>query len=413
MNTFGSSSLQFPLCDATYVKENRRRFRRESIKLLDRVTSFYCPTGRWGSRGWILLARSDYNQLNPYSTSLQLHIGNTTDPNNVSTLKNLSIIHAQCVTRGLSSDSNALYLVEITDDRSVVYNDWFQCPVTVSYNIRAPGYPQTFHPGSMNGGTTWTWSTMLSDLWGKMNTLDGGNVLGNFPGLPTTPTGTPEGFWLQGVPAWYAFNDILEYLGMTIACDLTKDQPFSIVIPGNPDTTFTNLQTRYILRNNLEDDLEWVDTGAARVPKTVTVLFRKRYSIYGTEETVRYDSPQWNMTPLYPVVITAPATFANAVGAHYIWSDFTVRYDQDGNALAADTTMANTIAQERVNQYFNKIYRQTSGFMTQTYSSALPFVTGSQVDGVCWFQDYRDEHYQGWKTQIVRGGYPPWPDIWD
>lgn len=427
MNTLGQlyvqgvqSALQFPLYDAREVLENRGRFRRDMIELLKNANSLYVPTGRWPTRGWFLLARNDYTQLNAYSDALQLSIGDPTVPNNVGVLQNLSIVQARCVTRGLASDLNALYLVEITDDRGILYNSWFQAPTISFYNIRAPAYPQTFHPSSMNAGTTWTWNTMLQDLWNQMNTLDGGNILGSYPGLPAgvTVSGTPEGFWFPGVSAWYALNDILEHIGLTIACDLTKTNPFTIVQPGAVDATFTALQTKYAvpvgIGGNLEDDLEWIDTGAGRVPKTVKVLFRRRNSVYGTEETVTYRNDamaqQWDMVPFYSVSFNAPSTFNNAVGAHYIWSDFTVRYDQDGNPLAADTATANIIAQERITQYFARIYRTTAGYMTQTYTGALPFTTGSQVDGVCWHQNYEGD---GWKTQIVRGALPPWSELWD
>lgn len=412
MNTFGSSTLQFGLCDPCSVREDRRRFRRDAHRLLERVNSFYCPTGRWPSKGWVLLPRSEYNQLNSYSDALQLNIGDTTAPNNVKTLMNLSIVQAQCMTRGLASDPAALYLIELTDDRGILANDWFQAPTTSSYNIRAPAYPQVFHPATMSGGTTWTWATMLQDIWNQMNTLDGGNVLGAWPGLPAgvTVSGTPEGFWFPGVPAWWALNDVLEHLGLTVACDLTQANPFTIVSAGATDAAFAALQAKYT--TNLEDDLEWIDSGAGRVPQTVKVLFRRRNSVYGTEETVRYDAQQWDMAPFYSVTLSAPAKFAGAVGSHFIWSDFTVRYDQDGSPLAADTATANAIAQERITQYFGRIYRQTAGYMTQTYAGALPFTTGPQVDGVCWYQDYNSDDWQGWRTRIIRGPYPPFPEIY-
>lgn len=423
MNTFGSASQQFPLYDPASIRENRQRFRRDAIPALSRTNSFYVPTGRYPSRGWILLARSDYNRLDTYSTALQLNIGNITQPGgasvntsvNVGTLKNLSIVQAQCVTRGLASDPSAIYLVELTDGRGILANQWFQFPITSAYNIRSPAYPQTFHPGSMNGGaggTTWTWSTMIGDIWTSMAPL-----LGTYPGLPASAgvSGTPEGFWFIGKPALPVLCEILDHLGLTIACDLTSaTSPFTIVDDGASDPVFTALQTRFL--TNLEDDQEWIDTGAGRVPKTVKVLFKRRNSIYGTEETVRYDSPyQWDMASFYSVSITAPATFSSASGTHYIWSDFTVRYDQDSNPLSDDVATAATISAERVGQYFDKIYSRTSGYMSQTYAGALPFTTGSQVDGVCWYQNYQDgyngQSRQGWKTKIVRGPCPPFEEI--
>ncbi len=403
MNTFGSATLQFALIDPLSVVVDRARFHREAVELLERVNHFYCPAGRWPFKGWILLPRREYIQLDTYSTALQLNIGDTIAPDNVATLNNLSIVQARCVTRGLASDLDAIYLIEITDARGIVFNEWFKSPLTSSYNIRAPAYPQTFHPGSMNGGATWTWSTMLQNIWNQMGTF-----LGAWPGLPSIPSGTPEAIWCQGVPAWTKLCDLLSHLGMAIACDLTQNLPFTIVSHGATDAAFNLLTTRFI--PNLEDDLEWIDTGAARVPKTVKVLFRRRNEVYGTEETVRLTAPQWNMEPLYSVSITAPAAFTNAVGDHHIWSDFTVRYDMDGVVLAADVATATVIAQERVTQYFAEIYDQTLGHMTRTYAGALPFTTGSQVDGIHWWMDPFKRY--AWRTQLIRGTTRPWPEIY-
>ena len=100
------------------------------------------------------------------------------------------------------------------------------------------------------------------------------------------------------------------------------------------------------------------------------------------------------------------------MGSHYIWSDFTVRYDDSGDAVDAAVTAAQTVAKELATQYFDRIYNRTSGFMSQVYAGALPFVTGSQVDGVAWVQDYSDQLRQGWKTKIVRGQDPPFPEIY-
>jgi hypothetical protein len=264
-------------------------------------------------------------------------------------------------------------------------------------------------PGHTPGGTTWTWETMLNNLWTQAN-ADTGSALGVWPGLPFAPAGTPEGFWFPGVSAWDAICNTLDHLGLTVACDLTQPYPFTIVSMGADDPAFNALQAKW--STNIEDDLEWIDVGAARVPRVVKVLFRRRNSVYGTEETVRYDSFQWDMTAYHSVSVTAPALFANAMGMHYIWSDFTIRYDDSGNPSDPDLNTANAIAQERVSQYFDRIYSRTSGWMTQAYAGALPFKTGSQVDGVCWRQDYSADSWHGWRTQLVRGASPPWPDLW-
>lgn len=398
----------YPLYDPRSVVADRLRFRRDHIAALLRANSFYMPAGRWPSRGWILLSRKDLDDIDNYATNLVLEIGDSNHADNIGTLKNLTVVHARCVTRGIAADDNALYLVEITDGRGIVANRWFKFPLQAQYNIRAPAYPQTFHPNSMNSGTTWTWSTMLENIWDKMSTH-----LGAWPGLPSNPKGTPEGFWFTGVPAWKALNDVLDHLGMNVAVDHTKDAPYTIVGGGTADATFTNLQSQYA--THLLDDQELVDTGSGRVPKTIDVFFRKRNEVYGTEETTPYRNDemayQWNQDAVHTITVNAPSTFSNAVGKHFIWSDFTIRHDVGNDPNADDLAEAQTIAEERVTQYFERIYWSTLGRLSQTYARPLPFVTGSQVDGVKWYQDYTSQEWNGWRTEIVRGPRPPWPEV--
>lgn len=376
MNTFGSATLQLPLYDPASV--DRSRFEREEVPDLAKANSFCCYSGRRACVGWVLLKESDYDKLDKYSTSLQLDVGKIV-------LKNLAIVQARCVTRGVG---DPLYLVELTDARGVLSNKWFQALLNAEYNIRAPAYPETFYYNTLNVGATWTWTTLLENLWPAL--------LGAWPGLPITPAGMPEGLRFQGVSLWTALNDVLDYLGLVI----TYGSSYSIKQLGAADSSFSALQTLYA--QYLEDDLEYVDVGSGRVPKTVKVLFARRNRIFGTEESVYLENDdlaqQWDTKTVYAVEIQSP--FTSAVGNHYIWANFTVRYDQNSDLLPEDTATATTIAQEIVNQYFAKIYHQTLGAMSQVYSGALPFVTGSQVDSVSYYMDSAKRY--GWKTKIER-----------
>lgn len=399
-NTFGTTSQQFPLIDSRCIREHRKRFRREAIPELEKANSYYSLGGSWPDVGWILLDRKSYNQLNSYSTSLRLVIDDYV--NSPVTISNLTIVQARCVTRGLAADPNAIYLVQVTNSIGVLYNQWFQYPVNAQYNVRSPAYPDEYYTATLNSGTAWTWSTMLSDLWEKVPTL-----LGDYPGLPSTPTSTPDNFVFIGVPLWEAINDILDRLGFNTAGNYPN---MTIVAPGATDSSFSTLQTRY--DKYLEDDMEYIDTGSGRVPSVVTVFFHRRNEVYGSEETVRRDSLQWQTTPVYSVNVAAPATFTSAAGRAFIWDSFTVRYDEDGFPLAEDTGLASTIATERVTQFFRTIYRGTQGMMKKTYAGALPFTTGSLVDGVRWYNSGmlgKDDDYAGWRTEIVRGYL--WPEV--
>jgi hypothetical protein len=238
---------------------------------------------------------------------------------------------------------------------------------------------------------------MIGDLWAKAP-----NQLGTYPHLPITPAGTPENFIFVGVPLWEAINRVMDYLGLAISGDYPN---LTIVVLGAADKVFTDLQTKYA--GNLEDDMEYSDSGSGRIPKQVVVYFRRRNRFYGTEETVRMDTLQWQANPLYSITVPAPAQFANAAGTAFVQVDFTVRYDMDGNPLAADVTTATAIAAERASQFFNTIYRGTRGSMRQVYAGVIPFSTGSLVDGVRWFNTgmlgTNSDKYGGWRTEIIRG----------
>ena len=403
-NTFGTSTLSFPLVDSACIREHRGRFRRDMFPEIERANSYYSLSDRWPDQGWILLDRKSYDQLigsslqNQYNTNFQLVIQDFLNPSIV--IDNLSIVQARCVTRGLASDPNAIYLIQLTNMIGVIYNPWFQFPVNTQYNVRVPAYDTQYYSWSLNSGTTWTWDTLLQDLWNKAPTQ-----LGSYPSLPITPAGVPENFIFTGVPLWEAINRILDYLGLSVVGNYPS---FSLVVSGAADSTFTTLQTNSV--KFLEDDMEYIDGGSGRVPSSVVVYFHRRNQIYGTEETVRYDSFNWQNNPLYSVTIPAPSKFTNASGTAYLISNQTVRFDEDNNPLAADVTLANAIAQERVTQYFNTIFRGTKGFMRQVYGGLIDFSTGSLVDGVRWYnygyrpdEEYNKKPYGGWRTEIIRG----------
>lgn len=395
--TFATPRL--PLYDPYRIRQDRGRLRRPEVKELSYANSIYMPGGRWPARAWILLARSDYDQISTYGTyALQID----DFKNGPITLQNLSIVQARCVTRGLAGDANAIYLVELTDPRGVLWNKWFQFPTTSQYNVEAPAYPSQFYTPSMNGASAWTWDQMLGDLWAQMP------LLGAYLGLPLTPANTPKNFSFPGTSAWEALNQILSYLGCSVSVDLRSAAPYTITVDGTADAVFDALTLKYAA--NLEEDLEWIDTGSGRVPKEVIVYFHRINQYYGTEETVRRDGLQWSSQPLYSVTVAGPAAFSQASGTGYLWADFTVRFDVDGNPLAADVATAATIASERVSQYYNRIYQGTVGYLRRVYAGALPFVVGSELDGVRWYEDY-SQGRAAWRTEVVRGGEPPWDDV--
>lgn len=361
MNTFGTTTVKVPLCDPRSVRINRTRFKREAIPLLDRVTSFYCPSGRWPSRGYILVARADYDKINRYSTDLRLTL-------DTMELVGLSIVTAQCVTTGVTSDPAALYLVELTDARGIYWNKWFAKPTARSgYNCRVPSVLGAYFPETLNAGVEWTWSTLVGDMW----------PFGSYPGLPTVPLGAPEDIWCAGVAVWPLLNDILARLGLTITVD-PKTGVYSIVVSDAEDDISVAVLP--------VDDLEILDDGAARFPASVTVYFR------------------WLNTDYVQPAYTYTGAGSGTIGTHSIWDSFTIRRNIDGTPFAADIVTADAIAQERILQY----YAQITESISITYPGVVQFTPGSQIDCVLW------RHSElGWRTIITSGQEPPVSQIWD
>lgn len=411
------AAVTAPLLDPRPERANRRRFRREEVRRLRHANSLYVSGGAIPSRGWVLLRRADYDDLNPLATDLQLTLADTAGNTPPLTLYNLAVVRADCVSRGLAGDPDAAYLVELCDPQGLLANRWFRFPTESSYNLRAPAYPTPdprdpggFYSTSLNAGSPWTWSALVGDLWGQM-----AFALGAYPGLPAgfAPAETAEGWSFPGAGAWEALNHVLDHLGLTVATDLTNPTaPFSIAQYGAPDAAFAALQAKYA--RLLEDDLESPGFGAGRVPGSVQVFFHRRNRYYGTEENVRRDSLQWTMTPSYNVLVTATAAgfpqFAGAPGRGYVWSELTVRFDEDGNPLAADAATASAAAAAEAAAFYGKVYRGSAGYLRQTYAGLVPFATGSLCDGVHWHQDYAAGRL-GWRTEVVRGVDPPWPGM--
>jgi hypothetical protein len=462
----------FPLVDPRLIREERGRFLRDDIPALRFANSVYVPTGKEATRAFVLVSRQSLDLLSrtsgsrPSSAGLfaqnfQIQLDECVEGGTQLTLGGLSVVHATCCTRGIATDPNAVYLVELTDARGILRNQWFSYPCVNQYNLLAPAYPGQYYeetlditlvpnPAQPNIPTVqrvpWTWSRMVGDLWGSMtnpplspaptalNTIQSAvPLLGNFPGMPVnpggttlfTPAGTPQGWGLVGVPALDALQRVLEHLGLTIACDLTAGQKYTVVNNGADDPAFDELTDDFADR--LEDDYEFVQPGSARVPGTVRVLFHRRNREYGTEETIRPDGFQWVTGAFYAVDVTPAQAFQGSqtprafqvqqgsawvgvpVGTALLWDDFTVRADADGQPVAADVTLATTLAAERARQLYNYIYSGTSGSMHRRYAGLVPFTTGSLVDGVCWKQDH--QHRLGWTTTVVRREPPVWPEL--
>ena len=404
-NSFGSP-VSYPLLDPRVIRNARTRFALDNIPELSRANSLYSAAGLWPNRGWILLRRSDYLNLNLYATNHNLFLYDGTTQ---LAFNNLVVVQARCVSRSFPQDPNSVYLVEITDQEGLLWNNWYQWPINSNYNVQAPAYPGQYYTASLNAGIPWTWSTMIQDMWQQPGTAR----LGAFPGLPFTPIGTPVNWIFQGVSLWESLNTVLTQIGCTIQSNQASTPSFTITQDGASDPTFTNLQASK--HGLLLGDLDYIDSGAGRLPGIFQLFMHRVNQQYGTEETVRIDAQQWAMNDLYTNDVVPPAKyaqFAASPGRHGQWDDFPVRFDVNGAPLAADVTTAAAVVIDRASQYYGRSLRGSAGYLRQLYSGLQPFSTGSLVDGVCWRQDFREGITRmGWTTEIVAGPQPPWEGI--
>lgn len=402
-NSFGNLDRTWPLKDSADLPRLRDWYDLDPIPELRYANSIYVSGGKWPARGWILLSLKDYAELHEelglWANDYYLNLEDTYTGAAV-TLRWLAIVQARCVSSGMEDDENAVYLIELTDRRGLLWNPWYQTPTASYYNVPAPAYPGRYYDGSLKAYAHWSWNTLVGDLWDQMQTQ-----LGTYPGLPLAAPSLPENWNFPGVSAWLALNRVLTFLGCTVTANLLYDATgetvtaYQIANYSQTDVLFDALTEAN--RGLLEDDMQYIDVGAARVPGTVIVHFHRRNQYYGTEETLRLDSWQWQMRGFWTHAVAAPAIYANASGVHFLWSDFEVRYDADGNPLAADVVTATAVAEEQAADYYNSITRGTQGYMRRVYTGLVPFTTGPSVDGVCFRQDSRNRG--GWRTEIVRG----------
>lgn len=384
--TFGG----YPLYGADMVLENRRHFRRAFLPQVVRANCLYVPAGRWPAQGWLLMRRADFLNLN--TAAAQSLVVNDGVHGNV-TFNGLYVVQARSVTEGVPDDKDAVLLVQVTDSRGLYFNPWYQLGTTSQYNVIAPAYPNEYYELTMDGAAAFKWTRMVRDLWLQMP------LLGSYPGLPVSPNSTPENWSFPGLPVWLALNEVLDQLGCVVSANLSAASQYGIIAAGSADATFTAFENA----NVAEDEYPFIDSGAGRAPGTLVVYFHRRNRYYGTEETVARTTGQWQTSELYSVSVTATAagfpSFNSNPGVGFLWSDYTVEFDENNSPIASSLAGAVTIAVDQAASYYALIQRGTSGMMDRTYTGAQALGTSGQIDGVRWYQHGN----MGWRMQVIRG----------
>ncbi len=372
--TFGN----FPVMDKWQASQNLLELGLRTPKEFRWTNTVMMPVGPQHGRGWLLMLRSDLaRQSNFFETLHTVQIDNVP-------LGGWLPLKARKLMGG-NKDPNALFLVEIVDGRYRCDNEHYAAAGTKQFNIRAPDTGGKVYIDPTDGDVTWTWSSMLSTIWGTMS-----SQLGGYPGLGFSPDGVPEGWGLIGVSAYAAMNEVLDKLDCAIAPNL--DGSFRIVQLGKTDTNeVKNLNKqleRYQNQNLLIGDENPKFGTFGHMPGNVRVLHHVSYANYGEEnltarQTVTAPGGAWQMAPSYGLIFANPYGGDPAI-THALWDDLPAVWSSTANA-AINSTALNTRGTERANRFFQSLHGCPR--LHETYSGALPIVPGATLKGVAWRQD--------------------------
>lgn len=369
--TLGGLTVQ----DAHAEAENLQELGYPLPANFGRANSLLNPLGEQPARGWFLMLRSDLDQLDLnglHTLEMQDDYDNSIKATNLVLCR-----EPECLTPSDdASDPNACFLVEVADSRWRCHNPYYSVAVNKRYNVRAPGWGGQYYSKTLNGGATWSWTEMLSDLWSAA-----AGALGGFPGLPAgvSADGIPERYQFLGVSGWRALHQVLNKLGVAVAWNLTS---YSLVKIGAADAA-----TQAVLNaagDRLLFDRQFASIVRGRVPAGVRVHFHRVQEHYGSEPATEQDDTQFITDNVYTVDVDGTASGTDG-SYHPLWDDLPAVYDPSGTLLhAADLV---TRAQSRATAYFAGIYGDGGNRRRQVYSGLVNLSPSSILRGVCFRQD--------------------------
>lgn len=370
---------------------------------------FICPLGS-PARGHLLMAKVHLDQINFNLTNHTLRIH--TPPLDPVEHKNLIIVPGKTrrIGKGLSTNANALYLVEIADRSWFGANPYFNCEIRTSqdaannifntnqelFNIPAGLYPGEYYEESRQiislSGTrqNWTWESMAKCLWPSF--------LGTKPTtvLPYSPDGAPVGFDLRTMPHLQAYSGVLGRLGCSLRY-ISSTGGYDVVRLGDPDLALAYAIQQLPCRQ-LEDD-RFLGNNLLR-PAGVRVCFDVRATQPGSENTYPKED-NWRVNSVYQHEVartpTAEFPIASALSSifHTIWDDMKAEMDPFSGTIT-NLAALTARAQERSDRFFDQL-GETGEYAQRRFSGAANISTGPQCRGVAW----KEEVDGSWTTEIV------------
>lgn len=354
-----------------------------------KANGYTCAVGPEPGVGYVLMLLSDLTALST-ATGHELVMycsGDSGVPATRLSFRNLYVVKATRVTGGYSGDPNALMLVELTDRRYHL-NRWTS--VNRQFNVPAPCEESAYLTESKNGGSAWTWTTLIGQLW-----TDAG--LGTAPSLPLSmPSTAPTNLKFVGVNAWQALHQVLDKVKLTTAYDPVADS-FSIIAVNETVSTAVANQAEYYGNP--------VSGIACRGPATIRVFFPYVEEDTGQENDTGTSS-NWTSTPAYSVDVATGLTGAVSGSVQPLWDDLPALIEHGESALTGSmTTALSTRANERASAWLETYAKNNALRESLIYTGLVNKRPSGKFKQIIW-RDYGAE-YGGLVTELCR--YPGVP----
>ncbi|OGT57657.1 MAG: hypothetical protein A3E01_02665 [Gammaproteobacteria bacterium RIFCSPHIGHO2_12_FULL_63_22] len=350
------------------------------VKLFDgKANSFTLPLGPSAGRGYVLLRRSQLDQIN-LDIAQPLEMATSTKS---LFFAETYFIGALRIVHGKEADPNSVYLVEFADRRHIL--ERFTA-TNKQYNLLRPdalaASATKYYKATLNSGSSWTWQGIIDDLWTDLGGLAGDTA----PSLPSTPANEPNDFSFVGVSAWSAINAVADAAGCAFALDPTENT-FSLVQIGEQED-FSEVDGKFSqIRDKLIYDCDVVDGYVGRVPKSVRVFFHRVTGKVGSEDDEATAQDNSLTEPAYTIDKTVPdvdddVTLAGTIMP--VWSDAVAVFKTTDSTTPTNESTLQTRATEIAQEFADsavlvglRIWRKYTGII----DTILP---GANVTAVRW-----------------------------
>lgn len=203
------------ICSASQALSEFDRMGFDTSVFEGRANSYRCPLGPDPGQAFLLMLRSNLNELTPTSfKTLTLGVGSEQVE-----IPDLCLYEARRIVPGKSHDSNALYLLELRDKRFLLQRTGI---INKRYNVREwEDVEDVYREGTINDETEdpWTWGEIFEDLWDEMDADLAGAY--EFEGLDPELDSTPENLFYENISAWDALSDAVRRCGCELKLDPT------------------------------------------------------------------------------------------------------------------------------------------------------------------------------------------------